>query len=115
MQGSQYRPTKIPLTSVRPFEYSEVGSFCRFIIAGAFFYVSDFLVQVVLKDEPDIDANDQNSILEHLDKVVSQLIVFLFKEFFYFIVLFLIFFIKNIPSMFFEGNLIQALLCCDDK
>ncbi|XWS52000.1 hypothetical protein CRYUN_Cryun11dG0030100 [Craigia yunnanensis] len=45
--GNQYRPTKIPLTSVRPFEYTEV----------------------VLKDEPDIDPNDQNSILEHLDKV----------------------------------------------
>ncbi|KAI5664802.1 hypothetical protein M9H77_24125 [Catharanthus roseus] len=52
IKGSQYRPTKIPLTSVRPFEYSEV----------------------VLKDEPDIDANDQNSILEHLDKVVRNLI-----------------------------------------
>ncbi|MBA0730319.1 hypothetical protein Golax_020414, partial [Gossypium laxum] len=44
--GNQYRPNKIPLTSVRPFEYTEV----------------------VLKDEPDIDPNDQNSILEHLDK-----------------------------------------------
>lgn len=32
----------------------------------------DFPVQVVLKDEPDIDPNDQNSILEHLDKVVSN-------------------------------------------
>jgi len=27
-------------------------------------------VQIVLKDESDIDPNDQNSILEHLDKVV---------------------------------------------
>ena len=27
-------------------------------------------MQVVLKDMPDIDSNDQNSILEHLDKVV---------------------------------------------
>ncbi|GLT74748.1 hypothetical protein SLA2020_465260 [Shorea laevis] len=52
IKGNQYRPTKIPLTSVRPFEYKEV----------------------VLKDEPDIDANDQNSILEHLDTVVSDLI-----------------------------------------
>ncbi|XP_039032490.1 dynein light chain 2, cytoplasmic-like [Hibiscus syriacus] len=49
IKGNQYRPTKIPLTSVRPFEYTEV----------------------VLKDEPDIDPNDQNSILEHLDKVAS--------------------------------------------
>ncbi|CAA0837870.1 Double-strand break repair protein MRE11 [Striga hermonthica] len=52
IKGNQYRPTKIPLKKVRPFEYTEV----------------------VLKDEPDIDANDQNSILEHLDKVVSSLI-----------------------------------------
>lgn len=28
-------------------------------------------MQIVLKDESDIDPNDQNSILEHLDKVVS--------------------------------------------
>ncbi|GKV42529.1 hypothetical protein SLEP1_g49922 [Rubroshorea leprosula] len=52
VKGNQYRPTKIPLTSVRPFEYKEV----------------------VLKDEPEIDANDQNSILEHLDTVVGDLI-----------------------------------------
>ncbi|CAI0439094.1 unnamed protein product [Linum tenue] len=52
IKGNQYRPTKIPLTSVRPFEYSEI----------------------VLKEEEDIDPNDQNSILEHLDKVVSTLI-----------------------------------------
>ncbi|KAI3473337.1 hypothetical protein Pfo_030628 [Paulownia fortunei] len=52
IKGNQYRPTKIPLNSVRPFEYTEV----------------------VLKDEPDIDANDQSSILEHLDKVVRNLI-----------------------------------------
>ncbi|CAM8999231.1 unnamed protein product [Rhodiola kirilowii] len=52
IKGSQYRPTKIPLQSVRPFEYTEV----------------------VLKDVPDIDPNDQTSILEHLDKVVNDLI-----------------------------------------
>lgn len=52
IKGNQYRPTKIPLHSVRPFEYKEV----------------------VLKDEPDIDPNDQNSILEHLDNVVNSLI-----------------------------------------
>ncbi|KAK8676847.1 hypothetical protein V6N13_142408 [Hibiscus sabdariffa] len=52
IKGNQYRPTKIPLKSVRPFEFTEV----------------------VLKDEPDLDPNDQNSILEHLDKVVSNLI-----------------------------------------
>lgn len=37
---------------MRPFEYAEV----------------------VLKDETNIDPNDQSSILEHLDKVVSDLI-----------------------------------------
>ncbi|MED6136860.1 meiotic recombination [Stylosanthes scabra] len=52
IKGNQYRPTKIPLMSVRPFEYTEI----------------------VLKDEADIDPNDQNSILEHLDKVVVKLI-----------------------------------------
>ncbi|GFP86145.1 double-strand break repair protein mre11 [Phtheirospermum japonicum] len=52
IKGNQYRPSKIPLNSVRPFEYTEV----------------------VLKDEADIDANDQHSILEHLDKVVNSLI-----------------------------------------
>ncbi|CAJ1957025.1 unnamed protein product [Sphenostylis stenocarpa] len=52
IKGNQYRPTKIPLISVRPFEYTEV----------------------ILKDEPDIDPNDQSSILEHLDKVVGKLI-----------------------------------------
>lgn len=30
-------------------------------------------MQVVLKDEPGIDANDQNSILERLDEVASFL------------------------------------------
>ncbi|XP_021905827.1 double-strand break repair protein MRE11 isoform X2 [Carica papaya] len=52
IKGNQYRPTKIPLTSVRPFEYAEV----------------------ILKDEADIDPHDQNSILEHLDKMVRNLI-----------------------------------------
>ncbi|XP_071730171.1 double-strand break repair protein MRE11-like isoform X2 [Rutidosis leptorrhynchoides] len=52
IKGNQYRPTKIPLHSVRPFEYKEI----------------------VLKDEPDIDPNDQHSILEHLDTVVNSLI-----------------------------------------
>lgn len=50
IKGNQYRPTKIPLTSVRPFEYTEI----------------------ILKDEPEIDPNDQNSILERLDKVVRM-------------------------------------------
>ncbi|PHT71567.1 Double-strand break repair protein MRE11 [Capsicum annuum] len=63
-QGNQYRPTKIPLNSVRPFEYTEVASFIHRIIYTEF----------VLKDEPDIDPNDHSSILEHLDKVVRKLI-----------------------------------------
>ncbi|KVI02255.1 DNA repair protein Mre11 [Cynara cardunculus var. scolymus] len=56
IKGNQYRPTKILLHSVRPFEYKEAGLY------------------IVLKDEPDIDPNDQNSILQHLDNVVSSLI-----------------------------------------
>ncbi|WVZ87326.1 hypothetical protein U9M48_033981 [Paspalum notatum var. saurae] len=52
IKGNQYRPTKIPLKSVRPFEYAEV----------------------VLKDEADVDPNDQASVLEHLDKIVRGLI-----------------------------------------
>ncbi|CAN6453386.1 unnamed protein product [Victoria cruziana] len=52
IRGTQYRATKIPLMSVRPFEYAEV----------------------VLKDEPDIDPNDQTSVLEHLDEVVQKMI-----------------------------------------
>ncbi|XP_058068031.1 double-strand break repair protein MRE11-like [Magnolia sinica] len=48
IKGNQYRPTKIPLKLVRPFEY----------------------VEVILKDEANIDPNDQSSVLEHLDKVV---------------------------------------------
>lgn len=53
IKGSQYRPTKIPLQSVRPFEYQEV----------------------VLKDEPDLDPNDQDAVLEFLDKVVKDMII----------------------------------------
>ncbi|KAF8651297.1 hypothetical protein HU200_063549 [Digitaria exilis] len=52
IKGNQYRPTKLPLRSVRPFEYAEV----------------------VLKDEADVDPNDQASVLEHLDKIVRNLI-----------------------------------------
>lgn len=52
IKGNQYRPTKIPLNSVRPFVYAEV----------------------ILKDEQDIDPNDQDSVLQHLDKVVASLI-----------------------------------------
>ncbi|XP_068667531.1 double-strand break repair protein MRE11 isoform X2 [Aristolochia californica] len=52
IKGNQYRPTKIPLKTVRPFEYAEV----------------------VLKDEADLDPNDQTSVLEHLDKTVRNLI-----------------------------------------
>lgn len=38
LQGNQYRPTKIPLNSVRPFEYIEVvSSFCLSIIEGTSF------------------------------------------------------------------------------
>ncbi|XP_057844180.1 double-strand break repair protein MRE11 isoform X3 [Cryptomeria japonica] len=53
IKGSQYRPTKIPLQSVRPFEYKEV----------------------VLRDDPDLDPNDQTAVLEYLDKLVRDMIV----------------------------------------
>lgn len=38
-------------------------------------------MQIVLKDEPDIDSNDQNSIIEHLDKVVHKICPNSFKIF----------------------------------
>ena len=37
---------------------------------GSSIIILIFVMQVILKDEPDIDPNDQSSILEHLDKVV---------------------------------------------
>lgn len=37
---------------------------------GSSTFILIFVMQVILKDEPDIDPNDQSSILEHLDKVV---------------------------------------------
>lgn len=71
-QGNQYRPTKIPLTSVRPFEYTEVKNYFPCMLCGCrLLCLHVFEVQIVLKDEDDIDPNDQNSILEHLDKVVT--------------------------------------------
>ncbi|XP_058111093.1 double-strand break repair protein MRE11-like [Magnolia sinica] len=48
IKENQYCPTKIPLKSVKPFEYAKV----------------------ILKEEADIEPNDQSSVLEHLDKVV---------------------------------------------
>ncbi|KAF7102611.1 hypothetical protein CFC21_103716 [Triticum aestivum] len=52
INGMKYRPTNIPLKTVRPFEYAEV----------------------VLEDQADIDANDEASVDAHLDKVVANLI-----------------------------------------
>eukprot|EP00267_Zea_mays_P053674 XP_020406841.1 mre11B protein isoform X2 [Zea mays] len=52
IKGREYRTTKIPLQSVRPFEYAEV----------------------VLEDQVDVDPGDEASIHEHLHKVVSNLI-----------------------------------------
>jgi double-strand break repair protein MRE11 len=49
IKGNRYRPTKIPLGSVRPFEFMDVS----------------------LKDQPDLDPNDQTAVLEYLGKVVS--------------------------------------------
>ncbi|KAM0858359.1 hypothetical protein ACQ4PT_047883 [Festuca glaucescens] len=51
-QGMKYRPTKIPLKTVRPFEYAEV----------------------VLEEQEDVDPNDEWAVHAHLDKVVDNLI-----------------------------------------
>ncbi|MCO5582689.1 hypothetical protein L7F22_036588 [Adiantum nelumboides] len=50
--GSQYRPTKIPLNSVRAFEFAEVS----------------------LQNEPELDPNDPEAVLDHLSKLVHNLI-----------------------------------------
>ncbi|OQU79987.1 hypothetical protein SORBI_3007G061500 [Sorghum bicolor] len=52
IKGREYRSTKIPLQSVRPFEYAEV----------------------VLEDQVDVDPGDEATICEHLHKVVNNLI-----------------------------------------
>ncbi|KAH7433647.1 hypothetical protein KP509_07G079200 [Ceratopteris richardii] len=53
IKGSQYRPTKIPLNSVRAFEYADVS----------------------LQNEPDLDPNDPEAVLDHLSKLAHDLIV----------------------------------------
>lgn len=52
VKGNIYRPTKIPLNSVRPFEFADV----------------------TLNDEPDLDPNDQSAVLQFLDSKVQSLI-----------------------------------------
>ncbi|XP_051209059.1 double-strand break repair protein MRE11 isoform X1 [Lolium perenne] len=52
IKGMKYRPTKIPLKTVRPFEYAEV----------------------VLEEQEDVDPNDERTVHAHLDKVVENLI-----------------------------------------
>ncbi|RLN04686.1 hypothetical protein C2845_PM13G04690 [Panicum miliaceum] len=52
IKGTQYRPTEIPLQSVRPFEY----------------------VEVVLEDQVDVDSSDEATIHAYLHKIVSNLI-----------------------------------------
>ncbi|KAG2581949.1 hypothetical protein PVAP13_6KG080700 [Panicum virgatum] len=52
IKGTQYRPTKIPLQSVRPFEY----------------------VEVVLEDQVDVDPSDEATIHAYLHRIVSNLI-----------------------------------------
>lgn len=75
-QGNQYRPTKIPLNTVRPFEYAEVSQMVLIFKSEVMVVeLSNVHEQVVLKDESDIDPNDQNSMLEHLDKVVNFLLL----------------------------------------
>lgn len=57
---------------MRPFEYTEVKKKFPICYGGdRILCLHIFKVQIVLKDEDDIDPNDQNSILEHLDKVVT--------------------------------------------
>jgi len=50
-------------------------------------------MQVVLKDMPDIDSNDQNSILEHLDKVVCVGFLILNENSFFYAVYFVVAFL----------------------
>ncbi|XP_024317518.1 double-strand break repair protein MRE11 [Brachypodium distachyon] len=52
IKGMKYRPAKIPLKTVRPFEYAKV----------------------VLEDQADVNLYDEASVLAHLDKVVGNLI-----------------------------------------
>ncbi|KAL6658935.1 hypothetical protein ACP70R_002975 [Stipagrostis hirtigluma subsp. patula] len=52
IKGSQYRTIKIPLQSVRAFEYAEV----------------------VLEDQVDVDPSDEAAVHKHLHEVVSNLI-----------------------------------------
>ncbi|KAI4971744.1 hypothetical protein ZWY2020_002658 [Hordeum vulgare] len=52
INGMKYRPTNIPLKTVRPFEYAEV----------------------VLEGQTDVNANNEASVDAHLDKVVANLI-----------------------------------------
>ncbi|KAG6433935.1 hypothetical protein SASPL_105554 [Salvia splendens] len=58
------KPKHVLLLDIKGNQYRETST--------TFLLVCD--LKVVLKDEPDIDSNDQNSILEHLDKVVRNLI-----------------------------------------
>ncbi|TVU43038.1 hypothetical protein EJB05_09473, partial [Eragrostis curvula] len=53
IKGRQYRTFKIPLKSVRSFEYAEV----------------------VLEDQEDVDPSDEEPVYAHLHEVVSKLIV----------------------------------------
>lgn len=76
---------------MRPFEYTEVASFIHhnlytevacfrnYVPTQRIYFKFIFkwcMVQVVLKDEPDIDPNDHSSILEHLDSVVCLFSIF---------------------------------------
>eukprot|EP00850_Spirogloea_muscicola_P003360 SM000013S26529 [mRNA] locus=s13:836504:842759:- [translate_table: standard] len=53
-QGSQYRPTKIPLQSVRPFKFADVS----------------------LKDQSDLNAADEGAVLKFLEGKVHEMINF---------------------------------------
>lgn len=80
---------------MRPFEYTEV-SHCHFVSSLKIFLLTHlmFVMQIVLKDEADIDPNDQTSILEHLDKVVRC------------------FLSHNVKGIFNPSNLLILLFSC---
>jgi double-strand break repair protein MRE11 len=67
----KYRPTKIPLKTVRPYEYAEVReplhSSCLFQYQSH----QGNAIQVVLEEQEDVDPNDEWMVHAHLDKVVG--------------------------------------------
>uniref|UniRef100_A0A0D9X4Y8 Double-strand break repair protein n=1 Tax=Leersia perrieri TaxID=77586 RepID=A0A0D9X4Y8_9ORYZ len=61
IKGRQYRQTNIPLKSVRPFGYAEVGHF-------------QSLLHISLHNQSGVEPNNEASLYAHLDEIVSNLI-----------------------------------------